>query len=128
MNYGNFYSHLWLCSPKSKNRQASEGGISSLSHFQIEQICIVPQTIPGKHPQTFNNVILESLITPLEHEECMERLSKRETPEVTTELVRKKKKKASNEEGRQSQVFSLCSTSARQRLELLFPSSFIPDH
>lgn len=134
---GIFFSHLWLCSPKSKNRQASEGGIRSVSHFQIEQICTVPQTnhrfagFPGKHRQTFNNVILESLITLLEHEGCMDRLFKRETPEVTTELLRKKKRrrKKVTRKGvktRRSHVLLVCS--ARQWLRLLLPCCFMPGH
>lgn len=112
---GIFFSHLWFCSPKSKNRQASEGRIRSVSHFQIEQICTVPQTnhrfagFPGKHRQTFNNVILESLITLLEHEGCMDRLSKRETSEVTTELLRKKKEEERKQRGRASKPGALMS-------------------
>lgn len=91
-----FFSHLWLCPPKPENRQASEGGISWVSHFQIEQICTTNNCFvdfPGKHQQTFNNGILDSLTAALDHEECMDGLYKLETkPEVTTELVRNKQR------------------------------------
>lgn len=76
---GFFFLHLWLCPPKSKNRQASEGRIMAFSFTFSDRTDLhhaVSGASPGKHRQTFNNVILESL-TPLpEHEECLDGLYK----------------------------------------------------